>query len=353
MRVHVLGAGIVGLSCADELLRRGHEVTVVDRAPGSGASGVAAGMLTPAGEAWAGEQETFALGVEAAALWPAHAARLEVPLHEHGTLLAGLDAGDVREVERRWALLRTWGLEVDLVDAAEVRRLEPTLSRVGAGLLLDDRAADPRAVLEALLRRLRSHPRGALVPERPAQTPDATLLATGWRLPVPHRHLVRGVRGEVLVLRPERGCAPTRVVRAWVAGEQVYLVPRPDGRLVVGATSEEHDGPAAVTAGGVLRLLRATRALAPALDGAALLETAAGNRPATPDHLPLLGPSGVTGEWLAAGTFRHGVLLSPLVARVLADQFEGAAVRPALDPRRFTPDLTRPIARREEEVPCS
>lgn len=335
MRVHVLGAGIVGLACAEELHRRGHDVTVVDPAPASGATRVAAGMLAPGGEAWFGEEELFALGVEAAALWPGFAARLGIELHERGTLLVGHDAGDAAEVLRHHALLQAWCVVAELLEPADVRRLEPGLARVRVGVRLEDRAVDPRAVARALLARLA----GRVEPSPPVEPPDALVVATGDRLPAPHSALVRGVRGELLVLRSDR--PPRHVVRAAVAGEPVYLVPRDDGRLVVGATSEEHDGPPVVTAGGVLRLLRAARTLLPALDRAEVCEVLAGHRPATVDHRPLVGPGLAPGQWLAAGTFRHGVLLAPLVARLLADSVEGAAPRPALDPRRLVPQPSR------------
>lgn len=335
MRVQVLGAGIVGLACADELVRRGHDVVVVDPAPGSGASHAAAGMLSPAGEAWWGEPDVHRLGVASAALWPEYAARLDVGLLGRGTLLLGRDSGDGQQVARQVELLGGLGVPVELLDARQLAQLEPTVARVAAGALLrDDTAVDPRAVVRALLVRL--GPR--VVPEVAAGPTDVTVLATGSRLPAPYAGLVRGVRGEILRLRLDD--PPARVLRGWARGEPVYVVPRPGGEIVVGATVEEHDAAPVVTAGGVLRLLLAARELVPGLDRAELLEATARDRPATPDHLPLVGPTRDPATWLAAGLHRHGVLLAPLVARLLADALEGAAPDPAVDPRRF--DLPDP-----------
>lgn len=329
MRVHVLGAGIVGLACADELVARGHDVTVVDPAPGSGASAVAAGMLSPGGEAWYGEPDVHRLGVASARLWPAYAARLGVPLHDRGTLVVGHDAADRHDVERQAEVLATLGTDVDVLTSAQVRRLEPALGRVAGGLALRDRAVDPRAVVAALLRRL-----GERVHARPPlAAADALVVATGSRLPAPWTTLVRGVRGEVVRLRTDD--PPRHVVRGWVGGEPVYVVPRSAGEVVVGATVEEHDADPVPTAGGVLRLLRAARVLLPSIDRAELLACEARDRPATPDHLPLVGPTGDPGTFLAAGHFRHGVLLAPLTARLLADAVEGADPDPAVDPRRL------------------
>lgn len=324
----MLGAGIVGLAVADELARRGHRVTVVDPSPGGGASYAAAGMLSPSAEVWYGEPDVLRLGTESLALWPGFAARLGVPLRDGGTLLVGVDGGDRQRVERQVELLHRLGSRVEPLDARGVRELEPTLARTGgAAYLPDERSVEPRRVVHALLDRVR------VLPEPPDHACDVTVVATGASLPAPYDHLVRGVRGEILRLRATD--PPRRTVRGWVRGEPVYLVPRPGGEVVVGATSEEHDEPPVVTAGGVLRLLAAARELWPVLDRAQLLEAVARDRPGTADNLPLIGPSGRDdGVVLAAGHYRHGVLLAPLTARLVADHLETGRVDPAVDPRR-------------------
>jgi glycine oxidase len=351
MRIRILGAGVVGLSCAEELLRRGHDVTVIDPAPASGASHAAAGMLSPSSEVWHGEEALLALGLRSLELWPAFAGGLGVALHSTGTLLVGQDHGDLQQVERQVALLAAHGRPVDLLGRREVRLLEPRLSaRVAGGALLpNDHSVDPRAVTSALLGRLAGKTVGwgadggrSAVPEPtvfrgrgPDSEYDVTVVATGARLPEPFAHLVRGVRGEIVRVRTDD--LPARTVRGWVHGEPIYVVPRPGGEVVVGATSEEHDAPPVPTLGGVARLLIAARELVPGLDRAEVTEVLARDRPGTPDNLPLVGPSGVDGVLLAAGLFRHGVLLAPLVARLVADHLETGYVEPALDPRRFGP----------------
>lgn len=339
MRITVLGAGIVGLAVADELLRRDHAVCVVDPAPGRGASYAAAGMLSPSAEVWHGEDDVLRLGLASLELWPAFARRLDVSLGAPGTLLVGYDAADLQQVERQVALLAARGHDADLLDRRAVTGLEPSVGRVAGGALLaGDRSVDPRAVVRALLARV------PVVAAAPGDDADATVIATGSRLPGPYAPLVRGVRGEILRLRSDD--APGRTVRGWVRGEPAYVVPRPGAgavEVVVGATSEEHDEPPVVTAGGVLRLLAAARELWPALDRAELVEATARDRPGTPDNLPLVGPTGDGRTVLAAGLYRHGVLLAPLTARLVADHLETGAVDPAVDPRRFTtaPQLTR------------
>jgi len=333
MRVRILGAGIIGLSCADELARRGHDVLVVDRDPARGASYAAAGMLSPSAEVWHGEETLLDLGLRSLALWPEFAGRLGVPLHTTGTLLVGSDGGDLQLVERQCELLHRRGLDVPMLDRRQARRHEPMLGpRVAGGAWLrDDHSVDPRAVLALLLARTR------VVAESTAPY-DLTVVATGARLPQPFSALVRGVRGEIV--RARGGSLPTHTIRGWVHGDPVYVVPRASGEVVIGATSEEHDAAPLVTVGGVARLLQAARELVPGLDRAEFVEAIARDRPGTPDNLPLVGPSGVDGVVLAAGHFRHGVLLAPLTARLVADHLETGCVDPALDPRRLSRERT-------------
>jgi len=326
MRVEVLGAGIIGLAVADELSRRGHGVEVVDPDPGRGASYASAGMLSPCAEVWHGEQALLELGRRSLNLWPAFAESLGVPVQRTGTLLVGRDAGDLQEVHRQAGLVDSLGGRVEQVDARTCRRLEPTLATVAGGALLPaDHSVDPRAVLDALLDRVpvQSTARGA----------EVTVIATGAVLPAPYAGLVRRVRGEVVRARTDD--PPRRTVRGWVRGEAVYIVPRPDGELVIGATSEEHDTPARVTVGGVARLLTAARELLPGLDRAELVETLARDRPGTADNLPVVGPTHEPGVVLAAGHFRHGVLLAPLTAQLVADHLDHGHLEPTTDPRRL------------------
>ncbi|HEX2892489.1 MAG TPA: FAD-dependent oxidoreductase [Marmoricola sp.] len=329
MRIRVLGAGIIGLFCADELLRRGHEVTVVDPSPASGASYAAAGMLTPATEVWHGEQALLDLGLRSLSLWPDAAARLGVDLLTSGTVLVGADHGDLQQVERQCDLLGRLGRPAEVLDRRRLREVEPELGPAvtGGAFLPDDPSVDPRAVLASLLSRIP-------VAAADRTEPDATVLATGAVLPEPFGSLVRGVRGEII--RARGGNPPERTVRGWVHGEPVYVVPRASGEIVVGATSEEHDEAPVPTVGGVLRLLRAARELVPGLDRSEITEVLARDRPGTPDNLPLVGPSGIDGIVLAAGHFRHGVLLAPLTARLVADHLENGHVEPAVDPRRLS-----------------
>jgi len=332
MRVRILGAGIVGLSVADELLRRGHDVAVVDPSPGSGASYAAAGMLSPAGEAWHGEEELTRLCLSSLALWPDFASRLGVPVHTLGTLLVGVDAGDVQQVERQLAVLDLAGVSYEQLGRRDLLDHEPGLGRVAGGAFLaEDHSVDPRSVVAALLAQVRDT---VVEPVETTATADVTVIATGAKLPAPYSSLIRPVRGDVVRVRTQERME--RTVRAWVHGEQVYVVPRVDSdEVVIGATSEERDGPLEPTVEGVWRLLDSARRVVPALDRAGVVEVTSRDRPGTADNLPLVGPTQEPGVVLAAGAYRNGVLLAPLIARLVADHVETGSVEPAVDPRRF------------------
>ncbi|MYW48146.1 FAD-dependent oxidoreductase, partial [Streptomyces sp. SID161] len=151
---------------------------------------------------------------------------------------------------------------------------------------------------------------------------------------------VRPVKGQVLRLTVPRRYAPflSRTVRAVVRGSHVYLVPRENGELVVGATSEELGWDTTVTAGGVYELLRDAHELVPGITELPLTETRAGLRPGSPDNAPLLGPSGLDGLLLATGHYRNGVLLTPVTGDVMAHALVTGGLPEearAFTPRRF------------------
>lgn len=352
----VAGAGVIGLSCAWALAERGARVVVLDRgAPPAGATRVAAGMLAPVGELEFGERKLLDLTLEAARSYRAWAERLEAAsgvatgYARTGALHVALDRDEAAELRRHHDLQRSLGLEAEWLGPRACRRLEPGLSpSLSGGVEVPGEAAvDPRALTQALLaalERLGVEVRGgAAVSEglfaggrlRGVRTEDGeefeaphTVLATGcwgadW-LPAEAQPQVRPVKGQILELR---GTEP--VCERIVASERVYLVPREDGRLIVGATVEERGFDTAVTAGGVHELLREAYRLLPEVSELELVEAAAGLRPATPDNLPLVGEGAVEGLVLATGHYRNGILLAPTagerVAEVVAGPLRGAA----------------------------
>jgi glycine oxidase len=359
----VVGAGIVGLASAWRALASGRSVVVVDPAPGQGTSRVAAGMLAPVTEARIAEEALTRLGLAAVERWPDFAEELtadaggaELGLRREGTLQVAFDADDRRALDELAEVHQLLGLKSERLGSRQCRELVPLLApQVRGGLLVPgDWQVDPRRVLAALLGAVERRGgvlRGARVvglrragPGRPVDgvvledgTPlsaSSVLLAAGTgvpgvgELPGELRLPVRPVKGEILRLRshpPLDGLSMT--VRASVRGEPVYLVPRCDGEIVLGATVREAGYDTTVRSGAVLDLLRAAVDLVPALAEVPLVEVTAGLRPATPDNAPLIGPTGVEGLHVATGHYRNGVLLAPITAELVVSALDTGRLR--------------------------
>ena len=349
-RVHVVGGGVIGLACAWELSRNGHEVTLVAPAPGrDGASWVAAGMLAPVTEVQFGESALTALLVEGARRWPVFAARLEaatghvVGYDTTGTVTVALDASDRASLDDLLAYQHALGLEAYRRSPSECRRLVPALSPAlrGGSEVPGDHQVDNRALLGALVEACR---RGGVtfIDETVVALAagPGLVLADGRRLGSDHVVLAAGtgvtdiagaalpslrpVKGHILRLGPLYATVPllSRTVRGLVHGRSVYLVPRRDGSVVVGATVEERGADTTVRAGAVHELLCDARAIVPGIDELELLEAATGLRPATPDNTPRIGWTGLDGVLTAVGHYRNGILLAPLTAERVVDLIE-------------------------------
>jgi glycine oxidase len=375
----VVGAGVIGLGIAWEAARSGRRVTVVDPAPGGGASFAAAGMLAAVSEYHYQEEQLLEFMLHSAGLWPgfADAAGEGCGYLRTPTLCLAGDAADRQAFADLRAVQEAHGLAVRPLTVREARQREPLLAPALAGAfeIEADHQVDPRRLVQALLARLRERlGEGSLVRARADRLvwdggrvagvvledgrelrAEETVVANGMGarevggLPV---HVpLRPVYGDVLRLRvPERVCPlVTATVRGLVRGRPVYIVPREDGTVVIGATQRE-DGSDAVSAGGVYELLRDAQALVPAVSELELHETTARARPGTPDNAPLLGrvaardgeahdgAGHVAGLIVATGFFRHGVLLTPAAAEVCRGLLDGRA-----DPRwdAFRPDRFR------------
>ncbi|MFD8384451.1 glycine oxidase ThiO [Streptomyces sp. NPDC059679] len=349
----VVGGGIIGLVTAWRAARRGLRTAVADPAPGGGAAQVAAGMLAAVTELHYGEQTLLALNLASARRYPEFVAELEeasgqdVGFRTCGTLAVAFDPDDRAHLRELHDFQRRLGLESQWLTGRECRRLEPMLAPgVRGGLRVDgDHQVDPRRLAAALLtaceragvvfHRARAE-RLTLAADRATgvELADGTRLAaeqtvlaagsfSGRLAGVPEGALppVRPVKGQVLRLRVPPAYAPflSRTVRAEVRGGHVYLVPRENGELVVGATSEELGWDTTVTAGGVYELLRDAHELVPGITELPLVETRAGLRPGSPDNAPLLGPSALPGLLVATGHYRNGVLLTPVTGDVMAE----------------------------------
>lgn len=356
--VAVVGAGPIGLAIAWRCAARGLRVVVHDPDPGSGAVHAAAGMLAPVAEAYFGEHELTGLLTESAARWPAFAAELaaasgtDLGYRSEGTLMVGLTTDDLAVARRLWAYQQGLGLPVAPLRPSELRDREPALSpRMRGGAYAGtDHQVDPRRLMSAL-RTATERAGGVLVPTPVQQltelAAEITVVAAGCGTAALTGLPVRPVKGQVLRLRAPGAPGFQHVIRGFADGEQVYLVPRQDGEVVVGATSEERTD-TMVTSGAVLRLLRAATDLVPEVAEYELIEAVAGLRPGSPDNAPILGPlPGRPAVLAATGHHRHGVVLTPVTADLIADLITTGTPDPllaAFTPERLGPGLPHPPA---------
>jgi glycine oxidase len=360
--VAVAGGGAIGLACAWRAAARGLRTVVLD-AGEPGAWQVAAGMLAPVAEADPGEAALLELGLRSARGFEAFCAELaeasgEDPGHRAtGTLVVARDRDEAEELERRLAFRRELGLEVERLRPSQARRAEPALAPT-VRLALDlpvDHSVDPRRLVHALATAFEraggTIRRGTKVAglelgglrlaTGEIVRADQVVLAAGVGterlegLPDHARVPVRPVKGQVLRLRDPRG--PGLIDRT-VRGLDAYLVPRADGRYVLGATTEERGWDTAPTAGGVYELLRDMSEVVPGVLELEIDELCVGLRPATPDNLPAIGPGAIDGLVWAVGHYRNGILLAPITADLVVAALTGEPLpswAAAADPRRF------------------
>ncbi len=373
--VAIIGAGVVGLGIAWRLAARGVKVSVFDRAAaGAGATHAAAGMLAACAEAEPGEEALVALGRDSQARWPAFAAELEqasgidVELRREGTLVIALTADDQARLFHHLEFQKKLDLPLQWISAAETRRREPHLAGKLAGAVFSpqDHQVDNRKLALALaaaakaagaaihehqpVAAISSRGRrvdGIVLADGTRHAADVVVLAAGaWSrgiagsiADVAPQSLppVRPIKGQMLALRMDKA-AP--LVSHVIWGPGIYLVPRLDGRLIIGATVEERGFDSTLTAGGLLTLLEAAWRAVPAIEELPIDEMWVGHRPGSRDDAPILGPGPLDGLVYATGHHRNGILLAPVTADSIARLVLDGTLDPAIRPfgiERFTP----------------
>ncbi|OYT71127.1 MAG: glycine oxidase ThiO [Chloracidobacterium sp. CP2_5A] len=364
--VIIIGGGVIGLAIARALARDGLRVTVFERnaQPGGEASWAAAGMLAPQAEADA-PGPLFDLCLRSRALYADFVAALwaetgiDAELCPAGTLLLAEEENEVAALQAKLAWQTAAGCHAEWMSPDEVQALEPLLKSAGALYLPDDWQVENRRLTQALVAatmaaqaRFVCHCEGLeLLVERGRvagvemrgerwAAPAVVNAAGSWaarmspallRLPA---RAVRPIRGQMLALRMPLLTRLRHVIRT----PRAYLVPRRDGRLIVGATVEDVGYEKQVTAGGVFSLLAGALAVAPALAQAALVETWAGLRPLATDNLPIIGETDIEGLYCATGHYRNGILLTPItaeIARCLVRQLPPPCDIASFSPRRL------------------
>lgn len=363
--VVIVGGGVIGLAVGWRAAQRGLRVTLVERAaPGQATSRVAAGMVAPISEASPSEPELLALGRESARRYPgfveelSEASGVDPGYRRFGTLLVARDRDEAEALDRELAFRQELGLPVRRLLAREARALEPALAptlRLALDIP-DDHAVDPRALSRALERAFRAaggqlrcpaevtelvsgdaRARGVRLGDGELIAADHVVVAAGpWSgelpgIPAEARVPLRPVKGQILSLRDPAGPGLLgRVLRM----QPGYLVPRGDGRYVLGATMEERGFDTTATAGAVFGMLRDAIELVPGVAELVLEEVMVGTRPGTADNGPALGPSPVSGLHWATGHHRHGILLTPLSADIVVAGLLGESPPEVAEPFR-------------------
>lgn len=348
-KIIIIGGGVIGLGIGWQLAKEDVAVTIYERAQaGRAASWAAAGMLAPLAEAHSEEPELLKLGSQSLACYPQWVGELEADAEMsigycvEGTLIVGLEPDDMHQLGHLYTSQQDLGLDVEWLTGREAREIESALSpRVTAAIRCStDHQVDNRLMVKALQRAYKTC--GGVLHENNTakriviengtatgvhtqegfQEADVIILAAGcWSaqvegLPDTIIPPVRPVKGQILALQMEAGITVKNVIRTVRArySTSVYLVPRTDGRLIVGATSEEMGFDTRLTVGGMFELLRGAWEAVPGVYELPILETWAGLRPGSRDNAPILGKTPVENLIYATGHYRNGILLTPITA---------------------------------------
>jgi glycine oxidase len=364
----IVGGGVIGLAIARALALRGvRRVTLIERASlGAQASSAAGGMLAPQSEADCADQ-FFALACASRDLYPKFAEALreetgtDIELERTGTLYLAFSETDEREIEHRYSWQRSAGLAVERLTASEARELEPCISPHVRGALSfpQDVQVENRRLIAALATSIEKHGVNlltetnveSLVTERGQITgvassrgrisaPVVVVACGAWTsfLTSPNDSVppvqIEPVRGQMLCFETN-----PRLARHVIYSPRGYLVPRLDGRLLAGSTTEHTGFEKRVTAGGLQAITSHALEIAPALSGLPLIDSWAGLRPRAADDWPLLGEcSEVRGLFYATGHYRNGILLAPITGELIAEQITTNITPPQLQafgPARF------------------
>ena len=362
--VAIIGAGVIGASAAFELAPEKLRVVVLDRQqPGLEASWAAAGMLSPAPDS-PRDIPLVPLGNQSLKLYPAFISEIE-ETSGRPTGYAHLGAlemflGPHAEVDRdhRVSKCKRLGVAAEAISLETARTWETSIGPAAhaAAWLPEEGTVEPRLLMDALISAAQN--RGVEFRANCEVTGLSIegdrctgVFAAGEKISAEHVVIAAGsfsggiggqdeilaryaptrpVRGQMIALRPD-GAGLQRVLRS----DRGYLVPRRDGRIVAGSTSEDGFHEKCVTPAGIRKILENALELFPALAGAEFVETWSGLRPGTPDDLPILGPTDIDGLLIATGHYRNGILLSAVTAKLVREWVTTG--RTNFDARTFSP----------------
>jgi glycine oxidase len=348
--VIVIGGGIIGLSLSIELRKKGASVLVVERGePGREASHAAGGMLVDSPLETLGALQPLAIA--SARMYPEFVHELQV---ESGMYVDLRDQGTIVFPPPEQAHERPGFIPADFPELipAPLAELEPALADLNRpALYLKERSVEPRGLTAAALQAAKrrgvdmssgdevtavnvsdGHVNGVVTKKTSFFAPKVVNCAGAWSGQIaPQAFPTRPVKGQMLYL-----ASPSRsLLKHVIRSPEVYLIPRSDGRILVGTTVEEAGFDKRTDVATIQRLHRAAIAMIPELRNAKILEDWAGLRPGTPDALPILGATVTPGYYVATGHFRDGILLAPITAQIMAEVITGTNCTYDLNP--FSP----------------
>lgn len=343
--VVVIGGGVIGLTVARALAQRdARDVLLIERCSlGAEASFAAGGMLAPQTEANS-RNDFFELACQSRDLYPIFAAALreetgiDVELDTTGTLYLAFTARDYGEIEQRYEWQSQGGLEVEKLTAADVRKLEPSVAETVLGALRfpKDIQVENRRLLNALVNSVDrlavkistdtsvesiAVERGRLAGVQTSRgfvSSRVVIVAAGtWSSAIEHAQTpkIEPVRGQMICFD-----AKPQLTKHVIFSPRGYLVPRQDGRLLAGSTSENAGFTKQVTAGGISSILANAHEISPSVSILPIVDTWSGLRPRAADGLPVLGPCDeIDGLFYATGHYRNGILLAPVTGELIAE----------------------------------
>lgn len=345
--VHIIGGGVIGLSIGWQLARKGLKVEIFERdKAGRSAGWVSAGMLSPHAEMGFEEIELFKLGRISLDMYPKFLEELyedsgaKVSFEKCGSLMVGFDRDDTERLRRLYEFRDKVGLPVHWITGSEARELEPMLSPkcTSSIWIPDDAQVNNRELIDAVKSAFKN--RGGILHENTQVKSIVThndkiqaiitdegeieaslviLCAGAWSkqiegIPEQLQPPIRPVKGQIISLKMNESVKLSHAIRA----PDVYLVPKSDGRLLVGATNEEMGFDTNPTAGEIYRLLERGWETIPAIYDLPIDAIEVGLRPGSRDHEPIIGDSEIEGLYYATGHYRSGILLTPVTAKELS-----------------------------------
>jgi len=364
-KVIIIGGGIIGLGIGWQLAKNKVDVKIYDKGlAGRGASWAAAGMLSALAEVNMQEKDLLQLGLMSSELYPEWVEELEtdsgisVGFQNEGTLIVALDYDDTEELRHHFELQKSFGLPVEWLNGSEAKNIEPSLSpRIVSAISCDsDLQVDNRLMVEALryafqkfggdlyenirvdkIEIQNGKAIGIWIGDEMVKA-DRIVVSAGCWSPlingIPDMLPVRPVKGQMLALKME----DPPIIRKVIHAPDAYLVPKGDGRLLIGATSEEQGFDLQITAGGIFDLLRGAWETLPGIYDFPIVETWVGLRPGSRDNAPILGTTEVENLILATGHFRKGILLVAVTSREICSLIitgQTSDVITAFTPARF------------------